>query len=388
MAQDAAVFLQPLSATAGAPGGSPSLSALTISAGAPGGTPSFEAATAAGEGFAGSTADGGYATSLPRLTGDGTGSAGSVASGDGEFEPLTADGTTPAYTDANFEPLTADATGLTGGVASADVRLEPLTAAVVGVPAGVASGAPSFQPLDATATSQVTVVITGAASFAPLQSSATALVGSVATAAVSFEPLDASTASLVAGVASGSLTLTPMYAVGVGHGPNMAVRTWALNTSNKALTEYRNFDFNSYTEFGGRFYAAGDDGIFELAGTDDDGTEITWSFATGFHDGASGSRSVRGALGAADAFKLKRLEEVLLAVRYNGPLRIRVWTDDETYYDYTVASYRDDMIQQIRSKLGRGTRSRFYKVQISAVGTSAEIFSMTMPMIPLQRRVG
>jgi hypothetical protein len=86
---------------------------------------------------------------------------------------------------------------------------------------------------------------------------------------------------------------------------------------------------------------------------------------------------------------LKRLEEVLLAIRYDGPIRVRVWTDDNSFFDYNLSNYREDVLHQVRAKLGKGARSRFYRIELSGINnTAAEISSMQLPMIPLRRRVG
>lgn len=160
-----------------------------------------------------------------------------------------------------------------------------------------------------------------------------------------------------------------------GHQTLSDASTWVLNVGNDALTEYQNYDFTGYAYFNGKYYGSGPSGIFELAGTDDAGTDIAWSFSTGLMDGKSPD--------------LKRLEEVLLAMKFDGPVRLRVWTTDDKYFDYNIPSLRPDEIQQVRAKLGKGLRSRYFRVQVSGVGNvAAEIISMQLPMQELRRRVG
>lgn len=49
---------------------------------------------------------------------------------------------------------------------------------------------------------------------------------------------------------------------------------WVLNPEGRSVTEYRNYEFNSFTAAFGTYFGAGDGGIYELVGSDDDGTPI------------------------------------------------------------------------------------------------------------------
>ena len=55
----------------------------------------------------------------------------------------------------------------------------------------------------------------------------------------------------------------------------------AMNLKNFAVTEYENFDFNSFAEFNGIFLGAKEDGIYPLVGSDDQGTDIDAKITTG-----------------------------------------------------------------------------------------------------------
>jgi hypothetical protein len=374
MAQEGAAALQPLAATAGAPGAAPSLQLLTISAGAPGGQPSLAQMTSSGASASASVAAGDC--QFERATATGAASAGSVAEGDGELEALTAEAYPPVSVALELSALTAEGTGLTGTVASAQLVLESLSVESTSVGGSIAAGSPSFEYAVALAIGVNASVGSAALELRSLRASGSALNGSVASGAPELEPLGASATHLAIAVLTADAYLAPMVAHGVSS-PTYTdtVRTWSLNVGREALTEYQNFPFLSYAEFAGAHYAAGPDGIFRLEGEQDNGEDVNWSFSTGFID--------------AKVTTLKRLEEVLLAIRFDGPLRIRVWTDEATYFDYNVSNFRPDVVHQVRAKLGKGLRSRFYRVQVAALsGATAEVHSMQLPMIPLQRRLG
>lgn len=59
---------------------------------------------------------------------------------------------------------------------------------------------------------------------------------------------------------------------------------WALNTANKAASEYTNYPFESLVAFNGRAFGAGEGGLYELTGETDDGEAIAAHLATGLLD--------------------------------------------------------------------------------------------------------
>jgi hypothetical protein len=376
MAQDGAVAFGAASASGSAPGGQPSLELLTVAASAPGATPSFEVATAEGEGSAASTASSGHSASFRPAAASGVGSAGSVAEGDAAFADLTASAASPAYTDISFSPMSAAATGLTGAVARGAVSFEGLSPDAASSGGSMAAGAPRFQEWTASSQAIQAGYAAGAVAFLRTSVAGASLGGGVASGAPVLEPMSAALAALFASVAQGAVTFERMRARGLSEATlSDANRTWVLNAGNLALTEYQNYPFDSFASFAGQAYGAGPDGLFLLDGADDAGEDIAWSFRTGMIDGKEPN--------------LKRLEEVLLAMRFDGPVRVRVWTDESTYFDYNVSNFRPGVLHQVRTRLGRGLRSRFYRVEVSGVGnTVAEVHSMQLPFIPLQRRVG
>ena len=169
----------------------------------------------------------------------------------------------------------------------------------------------------------------------------------------------------------------------------MTDRAFALDVAGFALTEYQNYTFNSMANFDGESYGAGPNGIFKLSGEDDNGTDIAWTLRTGFIDGYNPSRTQRGGLNGTQAAQQKRLEEMLLAMRFDGPVKVRVWTDEENYYDYNVVNYREDVLHVVRAKLGKGLKSRYFRVELTGVNnTSAHVAAISLPMVPLKRRAG
>lgn len=55
----------------------------------------------------------------------------------------------------------------------------------------------------------------------------------------------------------------------------------SLNTATRGVSTYSSYPFNSMTAFGGAFYGANDNGLYELDGNTDAGAEIVWRIRTG-----------------------------------------------------------------------------------------------------------
>ena len=152
-------------------------------------------------------------------------------------------------------------------------------------------------------------------------------------------------------------------------------RTFVMNSSTNAVSEYTNHRFNSFAEINGAYYGAGPDGFTKLDGTTDAGANINWQVRTGQMDDKQPG--------------LKRLPEVMLGLRASGPIRVRVWPNDNEYYDYMLPNVKTNTIRQHRVKPGKGMESRYFAVELQGVSNSAiELDSLMINMTPTTRRIG
>ena len=151
--------------------------------------------------------------------------------------------------------------------------------------------------------------------------------------------------------------------------------TAVMNARNNYITEYDSYGFNGYAKIGSEYYATGADGLYLLDGTTDDGANVEWSILTGQMDGKDPG--------------LKRLPEVLLALRNTGPVKVTVHPDDNISYDYMLPAVKLDTLHQHRVVPGKGMRSRYYAIGLSGVNNSkVEIDSMQVNMTKTTRRLG
>lgn len=150
---------------------------------------------------------------------------------------------------------------------------------------------------------------------------------------------------------------------------------FVMNTRSGAMTEYTNYEFNSFAKIGNSYYGAGPNGLFRLDGTTDNGENIDWVVETGMHDDKD--------------TRLKRMPELVMALRANQAIRVRIHHDDLRYNDYVIPASKRDTIYQTRAVLGKGVRSRYFGVELQGLNNAdLELDSMQMEMTTTTRRLG
>lgn len=124
-----------------------------------------------------------------------------------------------------------------------------------------------------------------------------------------------------------------------------------MNMKNFALTEYTNYNYNSIGFFNGKMVGVKADGVYELTGDTDDGSNIEWSFKTGKLD--------------IDDGVVKKTRYVWLSYKPSGDLQLIV-DDGEHEYEYDVESYKQ-IDNGVRVKLGKGIRNRYLQFELKNI---------------------
>jgi len=313
------------------------------------------------------------------------------------FEQWRAVGGDDVVGAVSFLPWTSTGSSSTGDVGTATLRLwtatgsdRPSGAATLeawtsaGDAAFGAVGAPSFLALTAAGAAHGNPFGTGAASFAQW----TALGYDRPKGRASIEVWTA--AGYCRGAVIGVASFEAWIAAQVSGFP--AIARWtadgsaagaltdaysgiAMNARSAAVSEYTNYRFNSFAKIGADYYGAGPGGLFKLEGITDDGAAVNWKLRTGQHDDKNPG--------------LKRIPEVLLALRSSGKVRVRVYKDDNTYYDYILPAVQTNTIHQHRVVPGKGMRSRYFAVEAQSIDNSdLELDSMQVNMTDTTRRLG
>lgn len=131
----------------------------------------------------------------------------------------------------------------------------------------------------------------------------------------------------------------------------------AINTANRAVTEYDNFNFNSLAWNGRHLYGAGPDGLYRLAGDTDAGAQIRAYLRTPMQRIAEG--------------KAARVTDAYLGFRSNGTLQLKVIVNDnagrKVGYVYDLVRAPVGAPQPGRFKVGRRLKSVYMAFELGNV---------------------
>lgn len=151
---------------------------------------------------------------------------------------------------------------------------------------------------------------------------------------------------------------------------------WVLNEG--APSEYRNFPFNGFTAFNGRYYGTSREGLYLLEGDTDDGDPITASIKTALMDFGTGV--------------LKRLPDVYVAFVGGDTVLLKVITTgqrgEQVETLYTASVPAGAAMHNVNIRIGQGLTSRYWQFELTNVdGAEFEIDELAWRPMTLDRRV-
>lgn len=150
-------------------------------------------------------------------------------------------------------------------------------------------------------------------------------------------------------------------------------KTTVMNTKTLAVTQYVNFNYNSYTFFNGKYIALNKTGIYELGGSDDNSSDIVASLKTGTID--------------TYGENINRLRDGYVTFRSDGDVLLKAVGDETNERIYTVANSTSDLIHERRIKFQRGIKDRYFSFELSNVsGSSLDIDKLRIAMEPIRKR--
>ena len=152
----------------------------------------------------------------------------------------------------------------------------------------------------------------------------------------------------------------------------------AMNATNKSITEYRPYAFNSLAKLNGRLYGAGADGLYRLEGADDAGVEIP--------------AYVRTALARIAGGRKAHVDSAYLGYSSDGQVQLKVITTEttgtKTSRVYELKAQTADTNRAGRIKLGKGVQSVYWAFELSNVlGSDFTIDVIELRVLALSRRV-
>lgn len=152
--------------------------------------------------------------------------------------------------------------------------------------------------------------------------------------------------------------------------PNGSITTWAMNTRTAAVTEYTNFNFNSFARVGDKYLGATADGLYELTGDTDNGTDIIADLKSGLAQFAG--------------VHLSSFKGAYIAARGGGSYVLRIYTGDGQRYDYAVTT---DSMKTARVDMGKGIRARYFAFELISTGQDFDLDSLEFVPLIAKRRV-
>jgi hypothetical protein len=163
--------------------------------------------------------------------------------------------------------------------------------------------------------------------------------------------------STVAGIeshADGTFTIT----FGFGAEGSIATyRSMVLNLKNNGLTEFLNYSFNSLVAFDGKFFGVNSGGIYELTGTQDVASNISWSIKTPRFDLET------------DNMK-KLLRHAWLGYKPSGDIMLTAIMPDGEEYEY-LAEAINAVDNGIRIKFGKGIKTRYVEFELANIANES-----------------
>lgn len=173
--------------------------------------------------------------------------------------------------------------------------------------------------------------------------------------------------AILAGTVAEDVEITAGYVA-----PSGNFTAWAINTRTTAVTEYRNFAFDSFAQIGLKCVAGNASGLYELDGDSDAGAPVLADLLSGLMQ-VGGSRLA--------AFKCAYLG---LGSK-GGQFVLKLITGDNQTYIYGLTA-RD--MRTTRVNFGKGLRSRYFRFELQNID-GADFDMNNIEFVPLvaQRRI-
>lgn len=151
--------------------------------------------------------------------------------------------------------------------------------------------------------------------------------------------------------------------------PNGSTTTWAVNTRTAAVTEYSNFNFNSFAPMGFKYLGAADDGLYELDGDTDAGESIIAKMKNGFSQ--------------FGGMHLNTIKGIYLGVRGGGDFLLKI--EDGAGHVTTYGLKARDF-ETTRVRTGKGLRARFFRFELISTGQDFDLEAIEFIPLVAQRR--
>lgn len=152
--------------------------------------------------------------------------------------------------------------------------------------------------------------------------------------------------------------------------PDGTLTTWVMNARTGAVTEYENYEFNSFATLGNRYIGTSSSGLYELLGDTDDGSNII--------------ARIKGGYMQFGGTHLSRLGAAYIAATGEGRMILKIITKEGDEYVYQADTRNG---RNTKVHMGKGQRSRYFAFELTTVGQDFDLDTLEFVPIVVQRRV-
>ena len=146
-----------------------------------------------------------------------------------------------------------------------------------------------------------------------------------------------------------------------------------INLSNMAVTQFCEYNFNSFCKIGDKYFGANDSGIFELTGNNDAGINIDAFFELVLSD--------------FGLFNIKRIRAACVGGEANGQLTFTVKDDENNSRSYPLDLASGNRQSSGKVPVGRDGLGRYWQIRISNIsGIYFAIDSIELALTILERK--
>ena len=133
--------------------------------------------------------------------------------------------------------------------------------------------------------------------------------------------------------------------------------TLVVATATMTTVRYANYPYNSFAAYGGKYFAAGPTGIFQIdVGETDNNTAIDAYFETGTMD--------------FEIAQKKRVSDFYIAMRASGQMVLDVTVDEVPVNSYVVDPLAIATLNARRSWIGKGAHGKYWHFKFCLLYTS------------------
>lgn len=155
--------------------------------------------------------------------------------------------------------------------------------------------------------------------------------------------------------------------------------SWAVNTRTNAVSEYQNYQFNSFCQIGSNYYGANSDGLWLLNAQTDDGANIP--------------TNIKGAMLSLGGSRYTQLDGVYIGMRVDDDARDFILKlilpaqgiggTDKTY----LYKFNPKNLRTTKVNIGKGLRSRYIQWELITPGPDFDLDSIEFVPVISKRRV-